>query len=57
LNTFISEAKNASFLFIVIMEYHNDRFDDFSVLIYEKRKACGGSAANRVGNEVFRTKD
>jgi hypothetical protein len=37
-NTFISEAKNATFLFIVTMEYHKDRFDDFSVLIYEKKK-------------------
>jgi hypothetical protein len=37
-NTFISEAKNATFLFIDFMEYHKDRFDDFSVLIYENRK-------------------
>jgi hypothetical protein len=39
-NTFISEAKNATFLFIVTLEYHKDRFDDFSVLIYEKEKTC-----------------
>jgi hypothetical protein len=38
------------------MEYHKDRFDDFSVLIYEKRKTCCGLPANKVENEVFRTK-
>jgi hypothetical protein len=53
-NTFISEAKNATFLFHRdFMEYHKDRFDDFSVLIYENEKLVAVLPANRVGNELF----
>lgn len=53
-NSFISEAKNASFLFHRdFMEYHKDRFDDFSVLIYDKEKLVAVLPANKVENEVF----
>jgi hypothetical protein len=53
-NTFISEAKNATFLFHRdFMEYHKDRFDDFSVLIYENEKLVAVLPANKVENEVF----
>lgn len=53
-NTFISEAKNATFLFHRdFMEYHKDRFDDFSALIYENEKLVAVLPANKVGNKVF----
>ena len=35
-NAFVNEAKNATFLFHRdFMEYHSDRFDDFSLLVYD----------------------
>jgi len=36
-NAFVSEAKNATFLFHRdFMEYHKDRFEDFSLLIFDE---------------------
>jgi hypothetical protein len=53
-NTLISEAKNATFLFHRdFMEYHKDRFDDFSLLIFKKEKLIAVLPANRVGDTVF----
>ncbi len=53
-NTFITEAKNATFLFHRnFMEYHKDRFDDFSLLIFKKEKLIAVLPANRVGETVF----
>lgn len=53
-NTFICEAKNATFLFHRdFMEYHKDRFDDFSLLIFKKEKLIAVLPANRVGHTVF----
>lgn len=53
-NTFISQAKNATFLFHRdFMEYHNDRFQDNSLIVLYKDKWVGVMPANRVGNEVF----
>jgi len=53
-NTFISQAKNATFLFQRdFMEYHNDRFQDNSLVVLYKDKWIGVVPANRVGNEVF----
>lgn len=53
-NAFIGQAKNATFLFHRdFMEYHKDRFDDFSVLIFDKEKLVAVLPANRVENEVF----
>ena len=38
-NDFIASAKNATFLFNRnFMEYHSDRFEDFSLMIYDKKK-------------------
>ena len=38
-NAFISTAKNATFLFNRdFMEYHSDRFEDFSLLIFDQDK-------------------
>jgi hypothetical protein len=53
-NTFVAGAKNATFLFDRdFMEYHADRFEDFSLLIFEADKLIAILPANRVENEVF----
>lgn len=37
-NQFVSEAKNGTFLFHRdFMEYHNDRFEDFSMLVFDQK--------------------
>ncbi len=52
-NAFVSEAKNATFLFHRdFMEYHRDRFEDFSLLIFKGKKVVALLPANRVGNEI-----
>ncbi|SHM10549.1 GNAT family N-acetyltransferase [Flavobacterium xanthum] len=53
-NAFIGQAKNATFLFHRdFMEYHNDRFEDFSLMIFEDDKLVAVLPANRVGVVVF----
>lgn len=53
-NAFIGEAKNATFLFHRdFMEYHNDRFQDNSLIVLHKDKWIGVMPANRVGNQIF----
>ena len=53
-NAFVSQAKNASFLFQRdFMEYHQDRFHDFSLLVFDKKKIVGVLPANRVGTTVY----
>jgi len=53
-NAFISTAKNATFLFNRdFMEYHSDRFDDFSLMIYEEDKLVCVLPANRVGATIY----
>ncbi|MBP1222798.1 GNAT family N-acetyltransferase [Flavobacterium sp. 1355] len=52
-NDFIGQAKNATFLFHRnFMEYHKDRFDDFSLLIFENQKLVAVIPANKHGNSV-----
>ncbi|SHH21486.1 FemAB family protein [Flavobacterium defluvii] len=52
-NDFISQAKNATFLFHRdFMEYHKDRFEDFSLLIFEEEKLRAVLPANKKGNEI-----
>lgn len=53
-NAFIGQAKNATFLFHRdFMEYHKDRFEDFSLMVFEKDKLIAFLPANRVGDEVY----
>ena len=53
-NDFVSTAKNATFLFHRdFMEYHSDRFEDFSLLIYKEEKLIAILPANKVGNKVY----
>jgi len=53
-NSFIGQAKNATFLFHRdFMEYHNDRFRDFSLIVMDGEKWIAVLPANIVDNEVF----
>ena len=53
-NAFISTAKNATFLFNRnFMEYHSDRFEDFSLMIYHEVKLVAVLPATRDGATVF----
>jgi len=53
-DTFVSHAKNGTFLFYRdYMEYHADRFDDFSLMVYAKHKLVALFPANIVGNCVY----
>ncbi len=53
-NAFIGQAKNATFLFHRdFMEYHKDRFEDYSLIVLDGEKWVAILPANVVGNEVF----
>ena len=53
-NDFVSSAKNATFLFHRdFMEYHSDRFQDFSLLVFDDGKLISILPANRVDNTLF----
>ncbi|TRX42151.1 GNAT family N-acetyltransferase [Flavobacterium restrictum] len=53
-NAFIGQAKNATFLLHRdFMEYHNDRFVDHSLLVYENEKLVAVLPANKVENTVY----
>ena len=53
-NDFVSKAKNATFLFHRdFMEYHQDRFDDYSLIIEDEKKWVAVLPANRVGDTLF----
>jgi hypothetical protein len=53
-NTFISVAKNATFLFDRnFMDYHSDRFQDYSLMVFDGEKLVAVLPANRVDDTVF----
>ena len=53
-NTFVSEAKNATFLFHRnFMEYHSNRFVDYSLMVFDFEKLVAVLPANRVEAAVF----
>jgi hypothetical protein len=53
-NAFIGQAKNATFLFHRdFMEYHKDRFQDYSLIVLDGEKWVTILPANVVGNEIF----
>ena len=53
-NAFIGQAKNATFLFHRdFMEYHKDRFQDYSLVVLDGEKWVAVLPANVVGDEVF----
>ena len=53
-NAFVSNSKNATFLFNRdFMEYHQDRFDDYSLMIYKNDKLVSLLPANKNGAIVY----
>jgi len=53
-NAFIGQAKNATFLFHRdFMDYHSDRFQDYSLIVLNGEKWVAVLPANVVGNQVF----
>nr|WP_199002911.1 GNAT family N-acetyltransferase [Flavobacterium sp. ASV13] len=53
-NDFIKQAKNATFLFHRdFMEYHADRFTDFSLLVFENEKLVSVLPANKVEGIIY----
>lgn len=53
-NDFLLQAKNATFLFHRdFMEYHQDRFEDYSLLIYNKNKLIAILPANKIDDVVY----
>ena len=53
-NTFVSVAKNATFLFHRdYMDYHSDRFDDYSLVVESEDKWLAVLPANRIGTTLF----
>jgi len=53
-NDFIAQAKNATFLFHRdFMEYHKDRFEDYSLMVFEEEKLVALLPANRSGEIVY----
>jgi hypothetical protein len=52
-NTFITEAKNATFLFHRdFMEYHKDRFHDFSLMVFDGDKLVAVLPANKIDDVI-----
>ena len=53
-NSFVGKAKNGTFLFYRdFMEYHANRFRDYSLIVLDGEKWVAILPANVVGNEVF----
>ena len=53
-NAFVSSAKNATFLFHRdFMEYHSDRFQDFSLMVFDGKKLVALLPANRNDDTLF----
>ncbi|KAF2081903.1 GNAT family N-acetyltransferase [Flavobacterium sharifuzzamanii] len=53
-NDFVAQSKNATFLFHRdFMEYHKDRFEDFSLLVFEGAKLRAILPANKKENTVY----
>lgn len=52
-NSFVAESKNGTFLFHRdFMEYHNDRFVDYSLLVLENNKLLAILPANQLENTI-----
>ena len=53
-NGFVAESKNGFFLLDRrYMDYHADRFCDFSVMVYDNNRLCALFPANRVGQVLY----
>lgn len=53
-NNFVTQSKNGTFLFHRdFMEYHHDRFEDYSQLVFEDNELVAIFPANKVGNLIY----
>ncbi|WP_456087500.1 GNAT family N-acetyltransferase [Parabacteroides sp.] len=53
-NQFVSNSRNGTFLFYRdYMDYHSDRFEDYSLMIYRKGNLCALYPANKVDNILY----
>ena len=53
-NAFVERSRQGTFLFNRgYMDYHSDRFDDFSLMAYDRGVLKGVLPANRVGNVLY----
>ena len=53
-NAFVGQAKNATFLFHRnFMEYHFERFEDFSLLVFDGKKLVAVLPANKGGTVIY----
>ena len=53
-NAFVAHSKNATFLCNRdFMEYHHDRFTDFSLMVFKKDKLVALLPANRIDDELY----
>ncbi len=53
-NSFVSTAKNATFLFLRnFMEYHKDRFGDFSLMVFKGEKLIALFPANKKDTIIY----
>lgn len=53
-NNFVMSSKNGTFLFHRdFMDYHSDRFEDYSLIVYKKNKVVGVFPANVIENKVY----
>lgn len=53
-NAFVGQAKNATFLFHRnFMEYHFERFEDFSLLVFDGKKLVAVLPANKGGTVLY----
>lgn len=53
-NDFIDQAKNATFLFHRdFMEYHKDRFEDYSLMVFDGEKLVAVLPANKSEEKVY----
>lgn len=54
-NDFVAQSKNATFLFHRdFMEYHKDRFEDYSLLFFDKNNILQAVfPANKIENKIF----
>lgn len=53
-NQFITKAKNATFLFHRdFMDYHQERFEDFSLMVFEQDKLVGVLPANQSAEMLY----
>lgn len=53
-DTFVTQANNATFLFQRdFMDYHSDRFEDYSLMVFKKEKLIALLPANTAGGVVY----